>query len=435
MTTFTQDRSSSFPSPRQGSASAAVERWHVTMSSGEVKELTSAELIEARRLGFVDDSTPVWKAGMAGWQPLGSVMPSPPPRTSMPPSAPPPAPLRSSVRPSAPAPALASSRGGTPGADLAEFARIARGPDKPRRPSSAPPKATASVAPSAPSTPPVAPSARTASPSSTPAEATVTQITYPAAPSSVSHLPPVMLSIPARAKPSRSRAAGVVWSLVASIAFVGAGFGLYRSGALLKLAEARHMDAQYRSIERRLLALPVLGKLGRAPEPGLASGDTALAARPPVLAAVVAAVPSVAPVAPAAAPAAVDAPATPPAAEAKQEPDEQVAAPAPTTVHGATARRAARVAAVRARARHTTAKAASAAPAEAAPAPAEAPSPPPADAPEPTAKQAKGRKSKGDAAPAPDSAAATSVSGVDFLKSAMEAAVQKKKPAADESTP
>lgn len=60
------------------------ERWHVAFSPSDLRVLTVEQLDSAYRLNLVNNSTKVWKKGMAEWLPLGVVagLEPEPPRTA-----------------------------------------------------------------------------------------------------------------------------------------------------------------------------------------------------------------------------------------------------------------------------------------------------------------------------------------------------------------
>jgi hypothetical protein len=60
----------SYSSPGRGTQ---VSVWHVAVSTDDVKVMTLEQLDDAFRLDVIDTSTPVWKAGMSTWSPLGVV--------------------------------------------------------------------------------------------------------------------------------------------------------------------------------------------------------------------------------------------------------------------------------------------------------------------------------------------------------------------------
>ena len=110
------DWSAGSPQPR-----VENDKWHVQLSSDEVKIVSLEQLDDLFRLSIVDSETQVWQTGMTAWQPLRVIAgleeepapqpkrgpPKPPTRAASPsvrPAPPPARPDMQSVRPAPPAP-------------------------------------------------------------------------------------------------------------------------------------------------------------------------------------------------------------------------------------------------------------------------------------------------------------------------------------------
>src|SRR5260221_8735890 len=229
--------------------SSPGEVWHVAISWDDIKVMTLDQLDDAFRLDIISASTPVWKEGMSGWQPLSVVAgmeeeapaprqrlrsvpaeprqrassqlpavraPSPPPRPKSPPSRAPSAPPRAAARNTAPLRAVPSA------------------------PVEAKPRRTGGVQDVAPS--------RATSPASFAQPAEVAPMNFARSMAPVAY---------PSSYPRRS-GSGQAW-FFGPLVLAGIVVALYRNDLLLDTARALHQEARYLQAERALIGTPGFG--------------------------------------------------------------------------------------------------------------------------------------------------------------------------------
>jgi hypothetical protein len=236
------------------------------VSSDDVKVMTLEQLDDAFRLDVIDTSTPVWKAGMSTWSPLGLVagIDDEPTTAHVPahqePAAlwPPPAwPPQPHV--AAPHVYAASNREAAPQRMSSPAPPVLRPTVPPsgphlRQTAPAPSVRPAPAARPAPTVRPPAPSSRPAPPSARPAPV-VANFAMPAS------IPPAAYSVAPASYARRKSSSGFgAWVLGLAV-FAGALVTLYRNDLLLRAARAAHVEPQYLRIERTLLGGPSFGTL------------------------------------------------------------------------------------------------------------------------------------------------------------------------------
>jgi hypothetical protein len=211
------------------------DKWHVQLSSDEVKIVSLEQLDDLFRLSIVDSETQVWQSGMAAWQPLRVIAgleeePAPPPKRG-----PPKPPTRAgspSVRP-APPPARADMQSVRPAAPAPRSA-----------PRSVPQPAY--VAPAS-----FYPEPIVAAPASyRPAAAYAAPIAFAATMPAANSVRPLVVS---QAPPMVQRGGGGFGRFLVGLALLaGVGITAYRNDFIREGAHAAHQDALYARLEGAL---------------------------------------------------------------------------------------------------------------------------------------------------------------------------------------
>jgi hypothetical protein len=239
-----------------------ISVWHVAVSSDDVKVMTLEQLDDAFRLDVIDTSTPVWKAGMSTWSPLGVVAGIDDEPTT----------AHVSVRqePAALWPPPAWPPQHTAPAHLNAVSNREAAPRHSRSP--APPALRPTVAPSGPnvrsavpaaSPRPAAPVSRPAPPSArpTPPSARPTAAPMVANFSMPASVPPAAYSVPPQSY-ARQKGSSSFGSWVLGLAVVaGLAVTAHRNDLLLRVARAAHVEAHYLRIEKAFLGGPSFGTL------------------------------------------------------------------------------------------------------------------------------------------------------------------------------
>ena len=216
-----------------GNPPAMVEndKWHVQLSSDEVKIVSLEQLDDLFRLSIVDSETQVWQTGMAAWQPLRVIAgleeePAPQPKRG--PPKPPTRNASPSVRP-APPPARA---------DMQSVRPVAPAPRSVPQP--------AYVAPAS-----FYPEPIMAAPAShRPAAAYAAPIAFAATMPAANSVRPLVVS---QAPPMVQRGGGGFGRFLVGLAlFAGVGVTAYRNDFIREGAHAAHQDALYARLEGAL---------------------------------------------------------------------------------------------------------------------------------------------------------------------------------------
>lgn len=211
------------------------DKWHVQLSSDEVKIVSLEQLDDLFRLSIVDSETQVWQTGMAGWQPLRVIAgleeePAPQPKRG--PPKPPTRAASPSVRP-APPPARADMQSVRPAAPAPRSA-----------PRSVPQPAYVASASFYPEPIVAAPA------SYRPAAAYAAPIAFAATMPAANSVRPLVVS---QAPPMVQRGGGGFGRFLVGVALLaGVGVTAYRNDFLRESAHAAHQDALYARLETAL---------------------------------------------------------------------------------------------------------------------------------------------------------------------------------------